>query len=94
MGKWRYADGPQVCQYEFHNGGRFTGYVAADGAMISSFTGKWSLRDGAILYEYTSDKLGNIAVGTRDRDKLIETAPDYFVIEARDGSRRRYSRIE
>ena len=59
---------------------------------MSQYTGRWLLRDGAILYQYTSDKMGRIRVGTKDRDKLLRVDPDYFMIEAADGSVRKYVR--
>jgi hypothetical protein len=60
---------------------------------ISDFTGKWSLANGAIFYEYTGDTRGTIPAGTKDRDRLLELAKDYFVIRAADGSQRRYVRV-
>ena len=36
--------------------------------------------------------MGRIPVGTKDRDKLLRIGRDYFVIEAADGSVRKYVR--
>ena len=40
---------------------------------------------------YLSDDLGRIPAGATDRDKLLSVERDSFLIEAADGSRRRYS---
>lgn len=94
IGKWETVDQRGIkADYDFLRNGTFTGSVrSGDGLVLSQYTGKWQLRDGAILYQYTSDKKGRIPVGTKDRDKLITIDRDYFVIEAGDGSVRKYVR--
>ena len=92
-GEWLYKDPVQSCRYLFRNDGTFSGEVRQRGEALSQFTGKWQVRGEELLYEYTGDALGKIPVGTRDRDKLLETRQDQFVIEASDGSRRTYRRI-
>jgi hypothetical protein len=80
-------------EYVFLDNGAFRGSVTSEGAMVSQFTGKWSLRGDSILYEYTGDTMGTIPVGTKDRDTLIAVETDHYVIEAADGSRRKYVRV-
>jgi hypothetical protein len=92
VGRWRYADSAQICEYEFLKDGKFVGYVSARGKMLSQFSGSWSLGGGAIHYLYTFDLLGRIPPGTRDQDRLVALKKTYFVIEAGDGSRRKYLR--
>ena len=92
VGTWRSQNGAQTAQYVFAGDGTFTGTVAANGRVVSDFTGRWSLKEGAILYDYTGDKLGSIPAGTKDRDKLLSIGPDRFMIEAADGSKRQYVR--
>ena len=93
VGRWRWTDSRHTAEYVFLENGNFSGYVTADGTLLSNFTGKWLVRDGAILYEYTRDKTGRIPPGTKDRDKLRAVAHDHFVIEAADGSIRKYVRV-
>lgn len=93
VGRWRSSQGAQAAEYRFLADGRFDGRVTAGSVVVSDFTGRWSLREGTIIYEYTSDRLGAIAVGTLDRDKLLAMARDHYLIEAADGSRRTYVRI-
>jgi hypothetical protein len=94
IGRWHSSDKwGHRAEYEFFTNGTFSGSVKSDdGSLMSQYTGRWRLRDGAILYQYTSDKTGRIRVGTRDRDKLLRIDRDYFVIEAADGSVRKYVR--
>ena len=93
VGTWRSTAGPQVGEYRFLPDGTFTGSVRSRGALLAKFTGRWVLRDGAIAYEYLSDATGNIAPGTRDRDKLVAISSGTYTIEAADGSRREYVRV-
>ncbi len=92
VGQWRCRLGPQTCQYVFRENGTFSGYVTEGGALLSNFSGRWRRNGDAIHYEYTNDTVGKIPPGTTDRDTLVEIARNYFVIEAADGSRRRYVR--
>lgn len=92
-GKWQTKNPRATAEYVFRDDGTFSGRVTADGRVVANFTGKWSLTEDAILYEYLTDTAGTIDPGTRDRDKLLSLERDHFVIEARDGSRRTYTRV-
>lgn len=94
VGKWHSSDrSGNTAIYEFLGNGTFSGSVKTeDGVVMSQYTGKWKFSAGAILYQYTSDKTGRIRPGTRDHDKVLKIERDYFVIEAADGSVRRYLR--
>ena len=93
VGRWRSTDERHVAEFAFLGNGTFSGFVAGEGSLVSQFTGKWRLRDGSILYEYTGDKMGRIPAGTRDRDKLLRISQDYFVIQSADGRVRKYVRV-
>jgi hypothetical protein len=92
-GEWRYTDKIQSCHYVFQGNGAFSGEVIYHQKLISKFTGRWSVKDDVLLYHYTSDALDRIPAGTMDRDQLLIVQKDFFVIQAANGSRRRYSRI-
>jgi hypothetical protein len=96
IGRWHSVDQRgHTAELSFLGNGTFSGSVSGDGgSLISQFRGRWLLRDGAILYQYSSDKMGRIRVGTKDRDKLLRIGRDYFVIEAADGSVRKYVRAK
>ena len=93
VGKWRYADRTQSCQYIFNRNGSFSGEVVYHARTISKFSGHWRVDGDNLAYVYLHDDLGRIASGTTDRDKLVAVAKDSFVIEAVDGKRRKYLRI-
>jgi hypothetical protein len=93
VGEWRYADNVQSCRYDFKRDGQFTGEVRLRGQLASKFTGTWDVQGTHLLYRYISDELGRIPAGATDRDKLLSVERASFLIEAADGSRRRYSRI-
>ena len=93
VGKWRSSLGRQTAEYAFANDGSFTGQVRARGALVSDFAGQWSIRGDTLLYRYTSDRLNSIPPGTLDRDQLLAVEKDHYLIQARDGSRRKYVRV-
>jgi hypothetical protein len=92
-GEWRYADNIQGCHYIFNPDGTFKGEVVYHARLISKFTGRWSVDGNTLLYTYVSDALGRIPAGATDRDKLLGVERDFFIIEAADGSKRKYLRI-
>ncbi len=93
VGEWRYADSVQACHYVFHGDGSFEGDVVYRTKLISKFKGRWSVTDDALFYRYVSDALHKIPVDATDRDKLLSLQKDFFIIEAADGSKRKYLRI-
>jgi len=92
VGDWRYRDKTQTCHYLFRSDGSFSGEVTVRGKLVSKFTGKWSVQGDRLLYVYASDALGRIPVGATDSDRLLKIEKDWFLIEAADGSQRRYER--
>lgn len=94
VGEWRYADRIQSCHYAFKADGTFNGEVIQRRKLVSKFRGRWEVKGDALLYTYLGDALGRIPAGAKDRDKLITIEKDSFLIEAADGSHRRYLRIQ
>jgi hypothetical protein len=93
VGNWRYTDEVQSCLYSFVSDGSFTGEVKLRAKLISKFKGRWSIQGQTLLYSYLSDALGRIPAGAIDRDQLLEVKKDFFVIQAANGDRRRYTRM-
>jgi hypothetical protein len=93
LGEWRYTDRIQSCHYVFERDGSFSGKVIYRKKLISKFTGRWAVHGNNLLYAYTSDLLGRIPAGATDRDKLLSVRKDFFIIEAADGSKRKYLRL-
>jgi hypothetical protein len=93
VGEWRYADRIQACRYVFNPDGSFEGDVVYRTKLISKFKGRWSVIDDVLLYTYISDALHKIPAGATDRDKVLSVQREFFVIEAADGSRRKYLRV-
>jgi hypothetical protein len=94
VGEWRYADKIQSCHYVFKRDGSFSGEVIYRKKLISKFTGRWAVDGANLHYTYTSDALDKIPAGVTDRDKLLSVHPEFFVIEAGDGSKRKYRRVQ
>ena len=92
IGHWSYADEHLISEYTFREDGTFTGQVTQDTKVIWTFAGKWSLTGDTLNYEYTKSSLERIPVGTTDHDKLLEVTKDHYIIEARDSSKRKYSK--
>jgi hypothetical protein len=93
VGRWRSTDRQYTAEYAFFDNGTFSGSVTGGGTLVSRFAGKWSLRAGAIFYEYTRDEMKRIPVGTKDSDKLLRIGRRQYVIEAADGTVRTYERV-
>ncbi|HEV3409657.1 MAG TPA: hypothetical protein VG095_05150, partial [Chthoniobacterales bacterium] len=81
-------------EYTFMEDGTFHGSVGRKGQVVWAFSGKWSLDGDTINYEFSKSSLERVPDGTTDRDKLVEITKDAYVIEARDGKRRTYSRVK
>lgn len=94
VGEWRYADKIQSCRYVFKRDGSFSGEVIYRKKLISKFTGRWAVDGKNLLYTYTSDALDRIPAGATDRDKLLTVRQEFFIIEAADGSNRKYLRVQ
>jgi hypothetical protein len=93
VGEWRYADKIQSCHYVFSRDGSFKGEVVYHAKLISKFTGRWSIEGDTLFYTYVSDALDRIPAGAIDRDKLLSVRREFFIIQAADGSKRKYVRI-
>lgn len=93
VGKWRSTTADRTAEYAFAPDGTFSGSVTSQGATLANFTGRWTVKSGAISYEYLTDKTGNIPPGTRDQDRLLSISPEQYAIQAADGSRRTYRRV-
>ena len=93
VGNWLYADKIQSCRYSFSGDGSFHGEVKYNSATVSRFTGRWAVKETALLYTYLGDEFGRIPAGATDRDQVLEVGKDSFLIRAANGERRRYRRI-
>lgn len=94
VGDWVYADQVQSCRYSFKGDGSFRGEVRSGGRAISRFAGRWSVKDRVLLYTYVSDEFGRIPAGATDHDQVLEVSPRSFLIQAANGERRRYRRVD
>jgi hypothetical protein len=93
VGEWRYADKIQACHYVFSRDGSFEGDVVYRAKLISKFKGRWSVTDDVLFYTYVGDALHKIPVGATDQDKLLSVQGEFFIIQAADGSKRKYLRV-
>jgi len=93
LGNWRYSDQNQSCHYSFRPDGSFSGEVTRRKKLILKFTGRWKIEGSALNYVYLTEAFGRIPRGTTDRDQLLEVKKDSFLIQAANGDRRRYRRV-
>ena len=93
VGEWQYRDDIQAGRYVFNRDGTFKAEVVYHGQLISKATGLWAIEGSNLNYTYISDELDRIPAGATDRDKLLSVRPEFFLIEAADGKRRKYLRI-
>lgn len=77
----------------FKADGTYTGNVEVGGKANGSFSGKWAVKEGMLLYEYTQSTDPNIPAGTKDEDRIIEINKDSYIIESALG-RETYYRVK
>ncbi len=94
IGHWRYADKSSSADYTFSADGGFRGSVTREGKVIWTYGGKWTHAGKLLSYVYTESSTDWAPPGTRDQDMLLEVDRRYYVIQAGDGSRRKYQRVE
>lgn len=94
IGHWRHVSEEKIADIIFNRDGTYSGRVAHRGAVVWEFGGNWSVAGEVLTCEYTRSSCENIPAGTTDRDKLLELAKNYYLIEAMGGMRRAYSRVE
>ena len=94
IGHWRYADKTSSADYTFSADGGFRGSVTRDGKVIWTYGGKWIHAGKVLSYVYTNSSADWAPPGTKDQDMLLEVDRRYYVIQAGDGSRRKYQRVE
>jgi hypothetical protein len=89
-----FPGGRHVTTITFTRDGTFHGSFKAD-SKVTLFSGKWTLRDGNLNYEYTASS-GDIPlpVGTKDHDQMIAISKDRYVIQNAQGVRETYVRTE
>src|SRR2546421_7026233 len=93
VGDWRYSDQTQSCHYSFRPDGSFSGEVTRRKKLVLKFTGRWKIDGRALNYIYLTEAFGRIPRGTADQDQLLELKKDSFLIQAANGDRRRYLRV-
>jgi hypothetical protein len=93
VGDWRYSDQNQSCHYSFRPDGSFSGEVTRRKKLVLKFTGRWTIEGSALNYVYLTEAFGRIPPETTDRDQLLEVKKDSFLIQAANGDRRRYVRV-
>jgi len=94
-GHWRYTDdtGGVTSDYTFAADGTFTANIVQHGKVSWEWAGKWSLDGNVLHYEFTKSSLAQLPAGTKDSDKVVEVAKDYYVILPGDGHKRKFERV-
>ncbi len=94
VGHWRYADDRSTAEYFFNADGSFRGSVAREGRTIWTYAGEWTHTGNVLGYVYTKSSADWAPPGTKDRDMLIKIDRGSYIIQAGDGTRRKYLRVE
>lgn len=96
VGQWRSVNVARklTTNLTFKEDGTYTGNVQVNGKANGSFSGKWTLTDGKLNYEYTASSDKNIPVGSKDQDRIIELTKDHYTIENTPGRRETYVRVK
>ena len=92
VGAWRYSDANQSCDYVFRDDGSFQAEVRFQESVLE-FHGRWTVDHGMLRYEEVRDRFGRPAGGITEPDRLLTVQKDHFVIQAPDGTVRKYVRV-
>ncbi len=97
VGSWRTEQyipdvGAITSVVTFTANGTFCGFLDRNGKRDWTFAGTWDLAGGWLSYHYTQSDLERIAVGARDRDKLLEITAEQYQIQGFDGRVQTYTR--
>lgn len=95
VGSWYARDNQKglFCLLNFHENGKFDGYVDYQSKHAVSFEGTWQLKSGIIFYVYTKSVPVNFFKEGKDQDELIELTKTYYVFKGTNGERHRYDRV-
>jgi hypothetical protein len=96
VGRWRSTNATlnAATDITFRKDGTFVGSVEASRRITGSFSGKWTLTNGTLNYEYTAASGVRIPIGTKDQDKLITLTKDHYTIVNAIGLNETYVRVQ
>ena len=94
VGQWHHKSDTAASVLTVGKDGTWSATVAVDNGPIYEAAGKWLTDEHYIYWLYTKSTSPYAPPGTRDKDRLIDIADDYFVTARRDGKRAKYERIK
>jgi hypothetical protein len=94
VGHWRHKGDTAASVLTIGKDGTWSATVAVDNGPVYEVAGKWLTDEHYIYWLYTESTSPYAPPGTRDKDRLIDIADDYFVTARRDGKRTKYERIK
>jgi hypothetical protein len=94
IGHWQYLGDPGYSDLIFQKDGTFSIDISLNGKSVANSSGKWSVENGVIHYEYLKSTSVEAAPGgTREENQLDSLTDDYFVVTRRDGNVVAYTRV-
>ena len=94
LGRWVCDVGEVTVEMTFLPNGLFKGRLIGHGGVSFAGEGKWSVEGNRLFYLYTKYSIPRNQESKPDVDILIEVGDGFFVVQAHDGQRRRYTRVQ
>lgn len=94
VGQWHRRGDAADAMLTMRKDGTWSATVSVENGPRYEVAGKWLTDEHYIYWLYTTSTSPYAPAGTRDKDRLVEMADDYFVTSRADGSRMKYERTK
>lgn len=94
VGKWFVETGTRRTELSNNGDGTFSSRTAVDGKEAWTTSGEWWVKDGRLNGVFRKASIPDFPIGEVDSSELLEVTKDYYVIENRNGVKKKYQRIK
>ena len=95
VGEWYARDDQKglFCRLNFHDNGRFDGFVDYQNKRAATFEGAWQFRDKIVYYSYAKCEPVMLFKDGKDQDTILEITDTYYTFKTAKGELHRYDRF-
>ncbi len=95
VGEWYARDDQKglFSRLNFHENGRFDGFVDYQNKRAATFEGAWQLKDSILYYTYAKCEPVMLFKDGKDQDAIVEVTDTYYTFKTRTGELHRYNRF-
>jgi len=95
VGEWYARDDQKglFCRLNFHENGRFDGFVDYQSKRAATFEGAWQFKESILHYAYAKCEPVMLFKDGKDQDTIVEVADKYYTFKTSKGELHRYDRF-